>query len=322
MTVTFCSQMYHYSAHGLRILSELALPELYPLSPGQAQTPPLEARGPSTGSGTNVLIELGRTPESLHNPSSEALFYQAKPNQFLFKVDSIASYFVEEGKRITIQPAAQATEDEIRLFLLGSVFGALLHQRGLLVLHGSAVQTEKGAVVFCGASGAGKSTLAAALQQRAYPILTDDVSVIEFNNTAQPQVLPGLRHVKLWADATKKLGQPIDGLRRVRPQLEKYALPLSDPGPLEPTPLAAIYVLGKGNIHEFSRQTVTSRQKFTLLQRHTYRQQYLQGLGMQKHHFQQVIRVGACVAVQEIIRPKTPYRLDELVELLERDFGL
>ena len=248
MTVTFCSQMYHYSAHGLRILSELALPELYPLSPGQAQTPPLETR--------EVLIELGRTPESLHNPSSEALFYQAKPNQFLFKVDSIASYFVEEGKRITIQPAAQATEDEIRLFLLGSVFGALLHQRGLLVLHGSAVQTEKGAVVFCGASGAGKSTLAAALQQRAYPILTDDVSVIEFNNTAQPQVLPGLRHVKLWADATKKLGQPIDGLRRVRPQLEKYSLPLSDPGPLEPTPLAAIYVLGKGNMAWFISEKI------------------------------------------------------------------
>lgn len=325
MTGPFSSQRYHYSAHGLRILSDLALPELYPLSP--EQTRPLETTlryaqqkgGPD--SGANVSIELGRTPESLHNPSGEGVLYQAKPNQFLLKIDGIASYLVEEGKRITVQPAAQATEDEIRLFLLGSAFGALLHQRGQLVLHGSAVQTEKGAVVFCGPSGAGKSTLAAAFQKRGYPILADDVCVIELDQSGQPHVLPGLHHVKLWADATKKLGLPIDGLRRVRPQMEKYSLPLTDPSPLEPTPLTSIYVLDKANTEQFSRQTVNRQQKFTILARNTYRQEYLQGLGVQVQHFRRVMSVGTRVMVQQIIRPKTPYRLDELIELLERDFS-
>ncbi|MGB1249578.1 MAG: hypothetical protein ACPG8W_03030 [Candidatus Promineifilaceae bacterium] len=304
---------YYYSVHRLQIASELHLPELYPLVAEELQSVSFET--------VDATIRFGDVPTKLEEPHSEGAFHQAKPNQFLLPVDGIASYWVEAGKRITIQPEPQATEDEIRLFLLGSVLGALLHQRGQLILHGSAVQTPKGAVIFCGASGAGKSTLAAALQKRGYPVLADDVCAIKLDENGQPHVVPGVNRIKLWADATKKLNQPVEGLKRVRPQVEKYSVPLSCNCPPDAAPLMMIYELNKGSTDEILCETVTRQQKFSLLGRHTYRQEYMRGLGVQATHFQQVMRVGSRVAVQSITRPQTPYRLDELVEMLERDFN-
>ena len=64
---------------------------------------------------------------------------------------------------------------DVRLFLLGSVWGALALQRGLLPLHASAVGRGRTVHAFTGPPGAGKSTLAAALAARGYPLFTDDM---------------------------------------------------------------------------------------------------------------------------------------------------
>ena len=59
-------------------------------------------------------------------------------------------------------PGRDLYESDVRVFLLGSCIGALLHQRGILVLHAGAIHTDKGAVLFTGPWGIGKSTLLAA----------------------------------------------------------------------------------------------------------------------------------------------------------------
>ena len=153
---------YIYQAFGLQILSCLPCPELLPSS-----QPP------------DVTITYGRVPEGLTEPFPEKFCYQTAPGLFLLKIPNIARYLVKNGKEIIIDRAPQANDTDVRLFLLGSVMGALIHQRGGLPLHGSAIRLPDGtAAIFMGLSGVGKSTLAAAFHQRGYEVAADDVSLI------------------------------------------------------------------------------------------------------------------------------------------------
>ena len=300
--------MYHYFAHGLYITSDLCCPELAPVEPN-GHTP-------------DVIIRLGATPTALENPTKQSFLYQAKPNHFLLNLNQIARFWVQDGKQITIEPAAESHEDTIRLFLLGSVLGALLHQRGQVILHGSAVETERGAVVFTGPSGVGKSTLAAALQQRGYRVLADDVCSIVYDETVrEAQVHPGLAHLKLWADAAQQLDLSAVATRRVRPELEKYALPLSNPFAQTPVRLYAVYSLSDSNLGEWRIEAVAQLQKMEMLVANTYRQRFLVGLGMRQQHFQQITRIASQVRVYRVTRPAIGFCVAELCERLIAEWG-
>ena len=165
----------------------------------------------------------------------------------------------------------------MRLFLLGSAFAALLQQRGLLPLHGCAVEVNGGAVVFVGPSGCGKSTLAGALRQRGYRVLADDVSVISFSPAGAPIVLAAYPQLKLWTDALKIFGKNPEDLPRVKAGLEKYGLPLKEGFATNASPLKRVYELSVGNSQDPEIITLKGLDKLAVLMRHTYRLQFLAG---------------------------------------------
>ena len=152
-----------YSVYGLRVHAEIACPEL-PFHPQPDGNPDVTIR---------LLPSLPSTSESL-----ESGCYEVRPGVFRLVVKGVGRYLVEGGSRISIEPLAGSSTEEVRLFLLGSVIGALLYQRGLFPLHGSAVETRWGAMIFVGAQGIGKSTLAAQFYRRGYRLLSDDVCAV------------------------------------------------------------------------------------------------------------------------------------------------
>jgi hypothetical protein len=239
---------------------------------------------------------------------------------FLLSVPGVAHYLVVNGQDVWIEPDADSLETDIRLFLLGSALGALLHQRHLLPMHASAIQTPRGAVLFVGPSGQGKSTLLAALLQRGYAMLADDVSVIALDTEGRAIAFPSFPYMRLWADAATHLQQPVEGKRRVQPSLDKYLLPVTHFCP-EPLPVHAIYALTIHQAPDIRLESVDNLQRFEILANNTYRSEFLLGLRLHPTHFQLVAAVATRVSVRRIARPRSPFLLDDLVQQIEADLA-
>lgn len=293
-----------YTAYGLQIASELSLPELIPASVGHA----------------DVYIRLGSVPAELPTPCSTDDTWQIPPRPFMLTVPSVARYFIVNGRHIWIEPDADGTETDVRLFLLGSSLGALLHQRHMLPLHASAIQTSRGAVLFVGPSGHGKSTLLAALVQRGYAMLADDVTALHVDATGHAIAFPSMPYMRLWADAATQLRQPLEGQRRVRASLEKYFLPVTR-FCAEPLPVRAIYALHVDQGLDIRLEPVQDQQRFAMLANNTYRSEFVAGLGLLQIHFRLVAAVGNLVPVYRITRPIQPFLLDDLVDWIEAELA-
>lgn len=199
--------MHSYRICGLSVASDIDLPGLIA---GTAECEP------------QVTIRRGPVPESLSDPKLVGPTWQIADKQFLLDVPNVARFLLKNGDQIVFAPKSEASAEEVPIFILGTVFGILLHQRQQIVLHASAVEVDGKAIVFCGYSGAGKSTLAAALVQRGYRLITDDVCAITLSDAAPPLVHPDGRQLKLWAQAIEKL--ELDEIRRdrIRGCLEKF----------------------------------------------------------------------------------------------------
>jgi hypothetical protein len=211
---------FHYRLFGLHVRSELELPELRPADPAN----PPDVRISLSDGGANTGTVLA--------------------------VDDVAQFHVSGGSHIQVVPQPGVPDRDVRLFLLGSAMGMLLHQRGLLPLHANAVEIDGKAVAFMGPSGAGKSTLAVWFHDRGYRIIADDVCVIRFDDDGQPWAEPGLPRLRLWKDALEGSGRDHSRLERSRAaagNLEKYDLPIGLEPIAEPIPVGAAYLLTAGD---------------------------------------------------------------------------
>jgi len=254
-----CSQgpriMYFYHAFGLNIQSALNLPELLACADNSNLNP-------------DVTIQWGDVSKTgLIEAVVKGAFYQANHNGLWLDVPSVARYLITHGNCITIDPYDQADEDSIRVFLLGSGMGALLMQRDLFLLHANAIKIGDACVSFSGNSGAGKSTLSAAFMSRGYSVLADDVCAI---NEAG-QVMPSFPQVKLWADSSHKLAIKTGGLRRIRPNIEKFAVPLNQQFFATNLPLKVLYILNSHNQDTFEFDSIEGMHKMLPLKNNTYR---------------------------------------------------
>lgn len=305
---------YTNSAYELIFQNEMPLPEL-----------PLYTSGNGSNGGYHlesvVNIRLGSVPQALENPIGKGVLYQASANQFLLKMDNVARYLVQNGNEIIVDPAPNALESDIRVFLLGSALGALLHQREMLVLHASAIRTKAGAVLFAGASGSGKSTLLGEMLNRGYPMMVDDVCAVVQDDNGIPIVLPGYPRTRIWADSAKVLDVETENLARTRPTLEKYERQIPKRFWEQSAPLRHIYHLTT-NQDELRLKPLPRIHNFCTVLHNTYRHAFLDGLAMRQSHFKQASAVATNVGVTRVSRPIGVFNLKELADLIEEDLSV
>jgi len=292
--------MLQYTAFGLTFESDLELSPMILSNALQADVNII----------TGVVSKSGLT-----TPAKVKPYTQCSVNEFWLHVPDIAWFYVANGNHITVEPEINADMKSVKLFLLGSCMGALMYQRNRLVIHGNAIRFGDECLVFAGHSGNGKSTLAAAFHQRGYNILTDDLSVID----EQGEVQPSYPQLKLWHDTAKKLNIDVSGLNRIRLHVDKYAYPITASFCERPLPIKALYILETHNKNNFVIESIEGMNKFTELTAQSYRQGYLDGLGLKAQHLQLCAKNANKIQIKRVTRPNNNFRLDELVELIETD---
>jgi hypothetical protein len=297
--------IHHYRVFGLKVRSELELPELF---------------ADETDAAPDVTIELGSIPTVTTDEDE----LNHVDGGLVLAIPQIGRYRIEAGKRITVEPEPGVPKRNVRLFLLGSAFGVLLHQRGLLPLHANAIEIDGQAVAFMGPSGAGKSTLAAWFHDRGFRVISDDVCVVSFALEGRPHASPGLPRLRLWAEALELMGRDSQGLSRsfLNDEDEKFDVPVEAVSAARSEmSLAAVYLLDRGD--EFSVVPLRGIEAADAVFANTYRGEYLAKTSGHRTHWESAVQLVRETPVFRAIRRWDPASLGEQCShLLDHARGL
>ncbi|MBO0602526.1 aldolase [Sporosarcina sp. E16_3] len=291
-----------YKAFGLTISSEVPLPELPQLS--------------EVGNGTDVVIEHADLSLEWAQHSGSEKYFVIKKDWILFHFPEKVIFLIQHGRKIVVSPMNGADEDEIRLFILGTCMGAILLQRKILPLHGSAIAIDGKAYAIVGDSGAGKSTLASAFLKKGYQLLSDDVISVTLNHANVPIVTPAYPQQKLWLESLHHFGMESTDYQPLFVRDTKFAIPVESQFATESLPLAGIFELVKGDHQEIAIQPIEKMERFYKLYTHTYRNFFMQGSGLMEWHFETSSKMMNQIQFHQIRRPNSRFTANELAELI------
>jgi hypothetical protein len=233
---------FTYSVYGLTVHSNRSVPGL---------------RTSAAEAGPLVTIDFARVaqcPAPLVPPKAVVgceTFWRLSSNVWLLRYQdetSGAAWEIEAtegGAHLNVRWTTSYQIDDIPSLLLGPGLAAVLHLRRAFVLHASAVKVGGGAVLIMGGAGAGKSTTAAALVRRGFPLITDDVAVLESSGMSHA-VHMGHGYLRIYENSAVAAGWPADLPRLFHHPIfdEKRYVDLADETwDTEPTRVQAIYVL-------------------------------------------------------------------------------
>lgn len=293
---------YYYQCYGLNFSCEFPLPEIKTWEASKGQI--------------DVDIHYGTLDEKgLGEDTQCGPFLWISGDVTQLNIPDVAKFRISHGTKITVDPMPGIDLESVRVFLLGSAFGVLLFQRGYLVMHGNSVRIGEGCIICVGHSGAGKSTLAAAFMQRGYDLLADDVVPVD----AHGRAITGFPRIKLWKDAAEKLGIETTGLKRIRPDMEKFNLPISPPDMALHLPVKAIYILQQTNNDKISLTPISGFKKFNALKAHTYRLRFMQNMALQPQHLTLCSQLAGQAHMRLVERGKIGFEIDALVDTILND---
>jgi len=264
----------------------------------------------------DVEIVLGQVPDLKEAGwGNTNYFFAENASCLILQFLDVGRFLIQEGKKITVMPFGEPGLGTLSTFLMGSVMGGLLHQRGYFLLHGNAVVYNNQAYIFAGESGAGKSTLAAAFSKAGAGVLSDDVSAIIFDESGQPWVLPAYPAMKLWQDAADYFSIETKDCHSVVARENKYHVPYQDIFCREPKRLAGIYVLEKKS-EIFELVNLGILQKIENLILHTHTKRYLDVMGLADQHLKNCLNLAKSCPIYKVNYPHHRHCKEALMKLV------
>lgn len=292
--------MHTYTAYELTIRSELSFPKLLPV-------------GELPGKTADVTIRQGNVGPPPIPESEDVKRLIAEPNEAYLSYP-VGKFSIRNRAEILVDPALGVSREVLRQFVLGPVFAALLHQRGLFLLHASSIATDDRAVTFLGESGSGKSTTTGASYVHGHSVMADDVTAIRINDGSHT-VLPAFPRLKLDSETAVSLG--IDRPSRSAGKLEKRFHDVRHTFPRESRRLGGIYLLEEGRA--VAVEPLPRREAVIELVSHSYTPRLIAATDAASAQFRQCASVAADVPIKRLRRPRDLRALSEVVHAIEAD---
>jgi hypothetical protein len=296
--------VHGYTGYGLRIRSAVKLSALVAAS--------------VTADEADVTIRTGEVPLCFPRHSSAVGWLQGDADEIILCHGGLV-VSVSRGKEIVVDAPGEEGSWMLRLLLLGPVMAVLVHQRGMLPLHASAVAIDGRVCAFLGESGAGKSTLAAALSQRGHPIVTDDVLSVGFDEAGGPAAYPAFPKLRIASPAAAALGIRPDALPVVHDDIDQRVLyPAADRPMLRGwLPLHSMFVLAVGDTHCVDR--IHGGEAFGELEQHVYvNRALLETAGTVREHFLRCARLTRTSGIYRLQRPRSLDALARTARVVEQ----
>ena len=228
--------------------------------------------------------------------------WQMNQNEFAMQVEGVGSFFACNGNEVDYIPVPGSSRESLELYLNGSVYGAILHQRQILPLHGSSVIEHNTGVIICGDSGAGKSSLTVAFCLEGSEFMTDDITPVILKK-GMPQILAISDRIKLWDHTLEQLNLGKEGLNNISPGTEKFYFPMES-GKTESFPLKIIFILEVHNQSGIICTEVSGAEKVMAIRNEVYRPEYLKGMQANEPvFFHKIIEISREVKVFRVSRP-------------------
>jgi hypothetical protein len=294
--------MYFYKAYGLKISSEIELPELSIEDPGQ---------------NVDLVINLGEVKlpgmrrTTIHRRGIQAYFGQIDEQLFL-SWDGIAAFKASNASVLTID-AYTDDPNLLSLFTVSEALGLILFQKGYFLLHASSVQVGGEAWVFMGNPGAGKSTTAAAFVKAGCKMLSDDLTAINFDNTGSPHIIPAYPQLKIWENTVNGLDYEKSSLVPVSEGVNKFSFQPKDNFSHTPIQLGQVFFMHKAKNRQVLKSLTASDIPVKMLRNFPLPIQLMKNEKL-KQHFLQSFKCANAAKIWEKRRPDGFVHLQDWVD--------
>lgn len=294
------NRVYQYQLFNLRVESQLEI-SLLDKNEGINTVP-------------DVFIEVGTIPSIEGSILYENSYSQLAQNEYCLKVAQVANYYVAHGNYICIEPIESLDEGNIILFLLGSVLGVLLAQREAVILHSSSVVIDNHAILFCGSCGTGKSTLAAAFGIKSYPLLSDDINLLELSANNIVHAYKSFPQQKLCENTLSQLKIDKAKYQQISTAKDKYVTHLLNCTSQKSIPVKAVYELRPCNVSYVKIKEEEGKTKLIGLMKNLFRLQVRYYTGTSPAFMNKLIQITNNISYFVITRPVDYFCINEMVE--------
>jgi len=237
-------------------------------------------------------------------------------------VEGFGGIKVEGKERIIISPEKSAEEIGFRFFVFGTGMALLLHMRGVIALHGSAVCINNKIIGFIGNSGSGKSTTAALFNSEGYPLFTDDVLAVDIEGQ-RVVAYKGSPYIKLNPDSAERVtGKSASKLGKVYPSSPKRVYETKNKKELDKREVKKIYVINRKNRKQSSKkineERIEGKESCMRLIENSYVPRLLGKEAICAGHFEKTCRIASKTQVCLLETKDSLDESDQIVRYVEK----